>query len=265
MPRLTLPAEIRAILHTDRVWSVYAIGDLAPELFAHAVWFRSADTPPALAMLYRGFAPPVLFALGAAEKVRPLLDELGHDGDMYLHVRPEILPLLTERYEIPAKDFMWRMTLPQGGYRPASADGAVRLTAADVPALERLYADGAATGESPHFFYPSMVERGVFFGLREGDDLVAAAGTHLVVPTEGVAAIGNIYTRRDRRGRGLAARTTSAVVNELPRRELATVALNVNQENAAAIRVYERLGFVRYCAYHEALARRRPDDGGLAS
>jgi predicted GNAT family acetyltransferase len=101
-----------------------------------------------------------------------------------------------------------------------------------------------------------MLQDGVFFGTREAGELVAAAGTHLVACSEGVAAVGNVYTRRDRRGRGLAARTTSAVVGELLRMNVATIALNVSRNNDVAIRVYERLGFLRYCAYYEGLARR---------
>ena len=64
-------------------------------------------------------------------------------------------------------------------------------------------------------FSPAMLEEGLYFGLRQGGDLVAAAGTHLVVPQEGVAAIGNVYTRRDRRGHGLGGAVTGAVTAEL--------------------------------------------------
>ncbi len=101
-----------------------------------------------------------------------------------------------------------------------------------------------------------MLEDGVFFGIREGGELVSVAGTHLALPEQGVGAVGNVYTRRDRRGRGLAARATSAVVTELLRMRIPAVALNVSSNNAAAIRVYERLGFVRYCEFREGLATR---------
>jgi ribosomal protein S18 acetylase RimI-like enzyme len=50
---------------------------------------------------------------------------------------------------------------------------------------------------------------------------------------------------------------TSAVVADLlARRELQVIALNVRQDNAAAISVYERLGFERYCAFFEGRASR---------
>src|SRR5262245_41611465 len=265
MPRLSDRGRIRALLQTDPVWAVYALGDLAPHLFPHAEWFSADGGAPALLMLYRGFSPPVLFAQGEAGAVAPLLDEVGALEAIYLHIRPDVLALLGGRFEIREAPAMWRMHLPPGRYRPEPAGDARRLGPADVPALERLYADGAAAGESPHFFLPSMVEQGVFFGLFEGPELVAAGGTHLVVPEEGVAAIGNIYTRRDRRGRGLAGRLTSAVVDELLRLRVPTVILNVSLQNLTAIRVYERLGFTRYCGYHEGLAVRPAPPGGVVA
>src|SRR5439155_19334107 len=98
---------------------------------------------------------------------------------------------------------------------------------------------------------------GVFCGIREGEDLIAVAGTHLVSAAESVGAVGNIYTRRDRRGRGLATQTTAAVVAELRRLGIATIVLNVSRTNVPAVRVYERLGFRRYCDYFEGRATGR--------
>jgi len=253
MPRITDPVEIRALLETDRSWAVYALGDLSPGFFEHSEWFRTSNAP-ALILLYRAFATPVLFALGEPELVRGLLDEIGGEREMYLSIRPQILPLVKARYAVHHETAMWRMVLT--GLRPAPTQSATRLGPADLPALQQLYADGQSTGEVPDFFAPSMIEPGVFFGIWEKDALVAAAGTHLVAPSESVGAIGNVYTRRDRRGQGLASRVTSAVATELVRLGLRTVALNVNQRNAAAIRVYEQLGFTRYCAFYEGLAMR---------
>ena len=258
MPRLTNPTEIRALLEADRPWAVYALGDLAPGFFEHCEWRRAQDGAPAIALLYRAFETPVLFTLGQPESIRSILSEIGDERQMYLSIRPEILPLIKARHLVEHETPMWRMILSLADYRPAKSNDAVRLGPADLPALQQLYADGAPTGEAPDFFSPYMLDQGAFFGAREGSALVVAAGTHLVAPGEGVAAVGNVYTRRDRRGRGLATRVTSAVVEELLRLtpRLSTIALNVGQGNLAAIRVYERLGFTRYCAFYEGLAAR---------
>lgn len=255
MPRLTDSAAVRRLLETDRPWAVYLLGDLAPQRLPHCTWLHVPGGAPALVLLYREFGTPVLCALGGADAVRPLLEEVAEPA-MYLHVRPEVVELLRPRYRVEHEADMWRMILDPTHFRPAPADRAARLGSADLAALRRLYADGAPAGEVPDFFFPGMLGEGVFFGVWEGGELTAAAGTHLVVPEEGVAAVGNIYTRRDRRGRGLATRVTNAVTAELVASGLRTIALNVNQRNATAIRVYERLGFARYCAFKEGVATR---------
>jgi len=256
MPRLTDVNLIRALLHSDRTFAVYALADLAPEHFAHATWFGSQNGPPALVLLYRRFEPPVLFALGSFVAVDGLLDEMDEAADLpelFLHVRPEIVELCRKRRREVTVEPMWRMVLDHAAFRNVEP-ACVRLTADDVPALERLYADGDARGERPHFFLPSMVSDGIFFGVREGDALIAAAGTHVVALRDDVAAIGNVYTRFDRRGRGLAAQTTAAVASELVRLGVRTIVLNVAQANTTAERVYARLGFRRHCAYCEGRA-----------
>jgi ribosomal protein S18 acetylase RimI-like enzyme len=249
------------VLQTDRPWAVYALGDLSPAHFSHSAWFQAPGPEPTLALLYRAFTPAVLFALGRPDAVRPLLADLVQEPELYLHVRPDLLPVLETRYQVAAPRAMWRMLLEPARFPtlPRSQE-LTRLGPADLEALQTLYADGAATGESPDFFAPAMLAEGVYFGAWQGHDLVSAAGTHLVVPQEDVAAVGNVYTRRDWRGRGLAVRLTGAVVAELLLRGLRTVALNVNQDNHVARRVYERLGFARYCDFIEGLAVRRCAD-----
>ena len=123
--------------------------------------------------------------------------------------------------------------------------------ASDVPALQALHADGELSGESPDFFFPSMVAAGVFHGIHAGTALVAAAGTHLVAREEGAAAIGNVDTRRDHRGRGLGRLVTSAVLGELSGVE--TIGLKVRADNHVAQHLYESIGVARHCQFYEAL------------
>ncbi len=263
MPAETDRAAIRTRLLADPAWSVYALGDLAPGLFEHTTW-RVAEHDGALLMIYAGLGTPVLFAIGSAERVGPLLDELDGQHSLYLLVKPEILPLIHARYAVSHQTPMWRMLLNPAHFSRPHAP-AQRLSMADYPALLRLHADGAPTGEAPDFFAPYMVEQGVFYGLYEAAELVAAAGTHIVAPAEGVAAVGNVYTRRDRRGRGLARQVTGAVTAELLERlpAGAVIALNVIQANAPALAVYQRLGYTTYCGFFEGVAE--PLEGRGAS
>jgi predicted GNAT family acetyltransferase len=150
------------------------------------------------------------------------------------------------------------MAVSRDAFRPADLRGVETLGPADLADIERLYADGLARGESPDFFFSSMLQQGMFRGVRRRGELVAVAGTHLFAPGVGVCAIGNVYTRLDCRGRGLASVVTSAVVAEAFGRCAETVVLNVRQTNDAARRVYERLGFERYCEFVEGEARRAP-------
>jgi ribosomal protein S18 acetylase RimI-like enzyme len=258
MPRVHDIATIRALLNTDRRWSLYALGDLAPEHFPHTAWYRPADDARAILMLYRAFKPTVVFGVGPPEQLAPLLDEIDEPA-LSLHVPPQMLPLLRRRHDLVGDHAMWRMVLDADAF-PHFDPECERLTLDDVPALERLFDDGDVAGERPHYFFPAMVESGVFCGIREGNAIVAVAGTHLVVPAEGIAAVGNIYTRRDARRRGLARRTTAAVAAELVRCNIETIGLNVAQTNVTAARVYEALGFRRYCEFYEGDAVRRPEE-----
>ena len=189
MPPLTDRTTIRKLLDTDRPWAVYALGDLSPELFAHCTWFSPAGEAPALALLYSGFTPPVLFTLGKPTALPALLADIGDVPELYLHVRHEVVPLLEPCYRVSDPKAMWRMILNPAKYHPSDPGSAMPLGPADLGALRRLYADGQPAGEQPGFFSPAMLGEGVYFGVWEGFDLIAAAGTHLVAEAEGVAAV----------------------------------------------------------------------------
>lgn len=253
MPLLTDRDAIRAILHTDRYWSAYALGDMAPTFADYATWYGDIYDPNALAMVLRFFDLPIVFFLGRSEAVRRLLDEIGTLPRFFFLVRPDALPVFEEYYQFEKRETMWRMRLEALSQKIGT--GAVEsLGPGDLQALQRLFADGAEAGQSPDFFAPSMLETGIYYGVREGEALIAAAGTHLFEPSEGIGAIGNVYTRRDRRERGLSTRVTGAVAAELVRRGTPTIVLNVNAENEPAKRVYTRLGFRPYCLFTEGIA-----------
>jgi len=258
MPRLTDKNEIRTRLRCDPAWSVYALGDLAPPMFPKTQWFM-----PDLTLVVQDYGTAILFAMGPGS-VREALACVA--GPVHLQVQRDALDEVARHAAVSSLRLMWRLTWtgdlsrrnPTTRQR-AKADRVAspsavtsRLNASDVPALQALYADGESSGESPDFFFPSMVADGVFHGIYESTALVAAAGTHLLAREEGAAAIGNVYTRHDYRGRGLGRLVTSAVLGDLAGVE--TIGLNVRADNDAALHLYESLGFARHCEFYEGLA-----------
>ncbi len=156
MPRLTDRAMIRTILEADRLWAAYALADLEPGFFEHTSWFRAADEASTLALIYAAvhsaFATPVLMTFGNAQVLRWILHEIGttlHPRELYVAVRPEVLPLLAERYQLTHEKAMQRMALDPTRYQPITTDRVVRLGPPDLEAVQRLYADGEASGEAP--------------------------------------------------------------------------------------------------------------------
>lgn len=256
VPLLTDLSAIQARLNRDRDWAAYAIGDLAPGFIDHCEWHAPADGGPALLLLYRGFDPPIAFAMGSGKSdLRALFREITAPT-ISLHVQPQALEAMDEVY-VPTHTLrMQRMVLHPPAFRQGTHHDIEPLDERDLEAITTLYEDGHRRGDGPEFFYPAMLRQGTFRGLREDGALVSIAGTHLYSPDLGVCAIGNVYTRADRRGRGFAARVTAAVVSLALQQRVSTIVLNVAHDNAAAQRVYERLGFERYCEFLEGEATR---------
>jgi ribosomal protein S18 acetylase RimI-like enzyme len=153
-----------------------------------------------------------------------------------------------DHYTWDKTEHMWRMVLPPQRFQPIEGQ-CIRLSPAHQELLAELYTLGGGGA-----FDLTQVQRGAFYGILVGNRLVSVAGTHLVSPGYGVAAVGNIFTHPEYRGRGYGTATTSAVVAELLAGGIRDIVLNVSQNNEGAIRIYERLGFERYCAYLEGPA-----------
>jgi RimJ/RimL family protein N-acetyltransferase len=245
------PNTLASLLETDRVWTAYALADLDPPWAADAEW-RTRER--SVVLCYRGFTPPILFAHGDPQAVGRLLEDMAPGVYQYAFLGIH-RALVRERLRPTREAAMWRMWLPPNGFTDPPRGSVERLSAADLPALLELF---SADPTPPDAFDPSQLESGCFYGVREGVALVAVAGTHVLSEARGVAAIGNVLTRQDRRGSGLAQRTTGAVCDELIRRGLRTIVLNVAMDNAAAIGAYRALGFMPFCGYYEGVGQLLP-------
>jgi ribosomal protein S18 acetylase RimI-like enzyme len=252
--QLTDKKEIFEFLDTDRLYAAYAIGDLEPDLFGQTLWVGAnvAGQLRTLALLYKGLDPPALFLMGEATALTAILRLRMRPERVYLTCRERHLPAVHAFYSTETPIPMWRMMVNRKRFRPVQLSEMLALSPRHTDELERLYAQGGSDA-----FSPMQLATGVFYGVSDRGRLVAAAGVHLISPTYSLAAVGNVYTKECFRGRGYGTATTSAVVEELFRRGIRQVVLNVAQANTTAIRVYENLGFAKFCPFVEMLAIRK--------
>ena len=246
-----MPSHVRTLLETDRVWCAYALADLFFPYAAHAEWHTRTE---AVLLCYRGFTPPVLFAHGDPQGVGDLLEEIRPGAYQYALLGTH-RALVGRRLTSYRESRMWRMVLRPEALVEQPPGAMARLGPKDAHKIAALF---AGQPDLPDAYDPSQLESGCFFGVWEGSQLAAMAGTHVVSSQARVAAIGNVYTRRDRRGRGLARRTTGAVAAELLRLGIETIVLNVAMDNAPALSVYRALGFMPFCGYYEGSGELAP-------
>jgi ribosomal protein S18 acetylase RimI-like enzyme len=244
--------RILAFLQHDRIYAAYAIGDLEPSLFAHCQWFGVEDDGKTLtmALFFTGLQPPALFIMGNADGVAAILNSALQPERAYFTCRAEHLAVVEASYSLDEVEEMFRMAIAPADFRPVSGP-ATKLDLSYLDALRQLYQLGGGDA-----FAPYQLQDGIYYGVEVGGQLVSVAGTHLVSPTFGVAAVGNIFTHPNHRRRGYGTACTSRVVEELLAQGL-NVVLNVNRENAEAIGIYERLGFGRHCPYIEVIGNRK--------
>lgn len=274
MIRLELTTDktrIRSFLERDRLWGAYALGDLEPGLFERCQWvFAVAEgEDTALGLLFTALDPPGYLLYGDAAGVDAILSSGLTPGQAFLVTAHAHWPLVERYYTVGKHDEMVRMVvgqasfrgrsltprppLPPGGGRGWGMGGIPRrVTLADLAQLNALY----ASEQGPDAFAPFQIEQGVFYALETNGRIVAAAGTHLVSPSMGVAAVGNVYTDSAYRGRGLAQLCTSAVVTHCFELGIRDVVLNVNTQNEPAKAAYRRLGFREYCLFIEGVGER---------
>ena len=240
-------AEIRALLERDRIWAGYALGDLDDGLFELCEWYAAGET---LAMIYKGLSFFPLYAQGGAEGLDAILRSGITLPNVFLHLRPEHVPTLEKHYRLCEPHPMWRMAL--GAFQPQTA-GAVRLGMDRLVEIQELY----RTDNAADAFAPYQLATGYFFGVEQDGKLLSVAGVHLASQAGNVGAIGNVFTHPEQRGHSFAGSCVSAVVKALQADGISTIFLNVEQANPGAIRVYERLGFVKYCPFIEGSAERK--------
>lgn len=156
-----------------------------------------------------------------------------------LHIEPDQVEIVQKRYAGRITAIKQLKLYELSGPINSSADPRCRqLTGVDLPMVAAFY----------QRFYPTtifsawMLEN-PFYGLFEDGLLRAAGGVTASAEKVGAANLGNFLTDPDRRGRGFAGVVTSTLIHDLTAAGFDHFALATNEENRAAWRCYERIGF----------------------
>jgi ribosomal protein S18 acetylase RimI-like enzyme len=246
--------EVEGFCRRNPSLHLYAIGDLDDFFWPHTTWYalREGGQVRQLVLLYTGQPLPTVLAYAEepAGPMRELLRDLVRvlPRRFYAHLTEGLADALADDYRVRPHGAFHKMGLTDRS-RAAGLDGseAVALSAADTDDLLALY----GAGYPGNWFVPRMLQTGFYFGIRRGGALVSAAGVHVYSRPYKVAALGNITTRPDARGQGLATAVTVRLCQELLRAGVECVGLNVKADNRSAIACYEKVGFERVADYRE--------------
>jgi ribosomal protein S18 acetylase RimI-like enzyme len=243
---------------------LYEIGDLDDDFFDHTTYHVALDRDDrvlATVAVYDGGGEPTLMALAGDATEASALTELvprvvrAVGVPVYAHISPELQAVVEALGAVEPRGSHERHLWTDR--RPAFAvdrTGCAPLGPADAAEVLALL-DREYPG---HFFHPRVLSCDAAWGFRDAGRLVAFAGVHVLSRRHRVAALGNVVTAASHRGRGLASRVCAALVVGLAE-DADAIGLNVDGDNAAAKRVYERLGFAYLAPYRELVLTPRAD------
>lgn len=246
--RVDDPEEIAALFEQRPEVHIYGLGDLDEPFWTPSRWVRRGDAVVGVVPLPDSDVTAV-YAVSDADPDGTL--------DLLVELLPELpagalitgpTGLARRCAEIrPIEDLLphVKMVLRDRSELPA-APSVTPLDVSHADSLAALH----ATDPGAAFWSPSMLADETFVGLWIDDELMAAAGTHVVSENHGVAAIGGVITRPDQRRQGYGGIVTAGTIARIGDRA-GTIGLNVITENEPARRAYARLGFEVCWSYEE--------------
>ena len=247
--------EIYRFLSKTPDLQLYTIGDLDDFFWPHTIWYAiyERNEIESIALLYTGMDPSTFllfsdkdlyYSTELIKSIKPLLPETFN-----VHLSPGLIDVFGKEKIIKDYGHNYRMILTRD-LEPVSDDNIRRLKFNDVDAINSLY----EVAYPDNWFDSRMVESGKYFGYFHEGLLIGVAGVHVYSPEYRIAALGNIATHPDFRGKRIAYKLTSALCSDL-KKTVDIIGLNVNSENRAAIKCYENIGFEIRSSYDECFVK----------
>jgi ribosomal protein S18 acetylase RimI-like enzyme len=252
-------SRIEAFLRRNVCLHIYSIGDLDDFFWPDTAWYgwEEDDEIQAIALLYKASAVPTLLALSEQqdimwELVRSIFPIL--PGQFYAHLSPEVAGAVERQCQIESCGKHYKM-----GFKNKTllydidCSQVIRLTEDNLGDMLKLYEESYPG----NWFNSRMLQTKQYFGLRQKNRLVSIAGVHVYSEKYKVAALGNIVTHSDYRGKGFGKAVVATLCKSLLE-YVDSIGLNVKADNAAAIALYEKLGFEIVTSYYELMVLSHP-------
>lgn len=234
--------KCRRFLADDPVKNVLPLGDLYPPLQRLSSAYAAVERGKVLGVctVYYGFlTPSVVFCAQTLEAKKALVREgLKEITAEYGTIcAPEEAELLTESF-VCDSHLEHQMVAFHLKLRDRHPHVKVeRVQRNELEELERFYDE-----QDAHAWVRVQFEAGPYYCVKEKGRIMSAAGVHIVTPQ--IAQLGNIVTDPSCRRRGYGIACTAEVAAHLARTGR-VISLFVLADNAPAIRMYEKLGFVK--------------------
>ncbi len=237
---------IERSLARDPLLHLYELGDLDALYWPRTSWYSSDDLE-AVMLLYAA-SPPALLAMRETAGARELLAQAASLLPRHFHaqIAPGLVTVLEQHYQVSGRMTTLRMALERPEKLPEE-DPAVETLTQDTETELVAFYDQSYPG---NWFDPIMLVTERYLGLRMDGRLACVAGVHVWSPRYKVAALGNIATHPDFRGRGLANRVVGTLCRRLLQ-DVDHIGLNVRAANEVAIRCYRGLGFEVMTSFEE--------------
>ncbi|MEE2645589.1 MAG: cyclic pyranopterin monophosphate synthase MoaC [Myxococcota bacterium] len=259
-------ARLRMLLENAPVRLAYLAGFLDPayESECHVSGLISDGEISSLLFQYDGLSRPAIWSYGQAVEIESLLAARGKGLPRRIFWSGARVHSAALRcaYALKGSKPVLRMGLERQGYlSQLESDQALTqglgpittLTHQDTGSIISLYRQ-----YPDHLFEPAQLDTGLYFGMRDQEGhLISVAGIHSLSPQLKLAVIGNIVTDVAHRGRGLASLCVSTLLEALFERGFESIALDVSEDNQAAIRCYHKFGFQIEQALLEAQGKLR--------
>ncbi|HQY51653.1 MAG TPA: GNAT family N-acetyltransferase [Ignavibacteria bacterium] len=249
--------------------NVYPIGDLDDFFFTKTEWFALLEKQNdieeiiEMAFIYRGTDLPVLIAVcdGDNLNLKELLNRILKDvpDNIYTHFSKGLDEVFERSYDKLDYGRHFKMCLRENDFKEFNEanenkglDYIKRLSPSDIDVISEFY----KKSYPDNWFDLRMLETGKYFGYYFEDELIGVAGIHVYSPEFKVAALGNITTLSEHRGRSVCRKLTSVLCRDLFK-TTDQIGLNVHSENLPAIKCYQNLGFTIAGEYFESTFKKK--------